>query len=150
MSSPGAATGLTSGEARSRLLEVGPNEPAPIQRTSALAQLVRLVISPLMAILIVAGCIAAVVGEWVNATIVLSMVLLGVTLVFIQTYHSQQAVERLRKSVASTASVLRDRIWGELPNVEIVPDDVIRLTAGDLVPADARLIEADHLQVQES
>jgi Mg2+-importing ATPase len=78
------------------------------------------------------------------------MVLLGVGLIFFQTYHSQQAVERLRKSVASTASVLRDGKWTELPNAEVVPGDVIRLTPGDLVPADARLLQADHLHVQES
>ena len=78
------------------------------------------------------------------------MVLLGVTIIFIQTYHSQRAVERLRKSVAPTATVLRDGVWNELPRSEIVPGDVIRLVAGDLVPADARLIECEHLHVQES
>jgi Mg2+-importing ATPase len=142
--------GLTSEEAKSRLLEVGPNEPAPVQRTTAFAQLVRIFASPLTAILLFAGLISAAVGEWVNAIIIISMVLLGVGLVFFQTYHSQRAVERLRKSVASTASVLRDGRWCELPNADIVPDDVIRLTPGDLVPADARLIESEHLHVQES
>jgi Mg2+-importing ATPase len=142
--------GLTSGEARSRLIEIGPNEPTPVHRTTAIAQLLRLLLSPLTAILIVAGCVSAAVGEWVNAAIVISMVLLGVGLVFIQTFHSQRAVDRLRKSVASMASVLRDGAWTELPNADIVPGDLIRLTAGDLVPADARLVQCDHLHLQES
>jgi Mg2+-importing ATPase len=142
--------GLTTDEARSRLLEVGRNETATTHRTTALAQLARESTNPLVVILLVASFISMAAGEWVNSVIILVMVLLGVGLMFFQTYHSQQAVERLRKSVASTASVLRDGKWAELPNAEVVPDDVIRLTPGDLVPADARLFEADHLHVQES
>jgi P-type Mg2+ transporter len=142
--------GLTSEEARSRLLAVGRNETSAAQRTTALAQLAREFTNPLVVILLAASIISMAAGEWVNSIIILVMVLLGVGLIFFQTYHSQQAVERLRKSVASTASVLRDGKWAELPNAEIVPDDVIRLTPGDLVPADARLLAADHLHVQES
>jgi Mg2+-importing ATPase len=142
--------GLTSEEARSRLAAVGPNQTTAAQRTTALAQLAREFTNPLVVILLAASIISMAAGEWVNSIIILVMVLLGVGLIFFQTYHSQQAVERLRKSVASTASVLRDGKWAELPNAEIVPDDVIRLTPGDLVPADARLLAADHLHVQES
>jgi Mg2+-importing ATPase len=119
--------GLTSGQARTRLLEFGANELAPTQRTTVLTQLVRLFANPLIAILLVASVISAAVGEWVNATIITVMVLLGVTINFIQTYHSQRAVERLRTRVAPTATVLRDGVWGELPRSEIVPGDVIRL-----------------------
>jgi Mg2+-importing ATPase len=142
--------GLTSEEARSRLLEFGPNETTPTHRTTAVAELAREFTNPLVVILLVASIISMAAGEWVNSIIILVMVLLGVGLMFFQTYHSQQAVERLRKSVASTASVLRDGEWVELPNSGIVPGDLIRLTPGDLVPADARLVEADHLHVQES
>jgi Mg2+-importing ATPase len=142
--------GLTTEEARSRLLEVGRNETAATHRTTALAQLVREFTNPLIVILLVASFISMAAGEWLNSVIILVMVLLGVGLIFFQTYHSQKAVERLRKSVASSATVLRDGKWTELPNAEVVPGDVIRLTPGDLVPADARLLQADHLHVQES
>src|SRR5215471_3111295 len=142
--------GLTTEEARSRLLEVGRNETSATRHTTALAELAREFTNPLVVILLVASIISMAAGEWVNSIIILVMVLLGVGLMFFQTYHSQQAVERLRKSVASTASVLRDGEWVELPNSGIVPGDLIRLTPGDLVPADARLVEADHLHVQES
>jgi Mg2+-importing ATPase len=142
--------GLTSEEARARLLAVGPNETSAAQRTTALSQLAREFTNPLVVILLAASIISMAAGEWVNSIIILVMVLLGVGLTFFQTYRSHQAVERLRKSVASTASVLRDGKWIELLNAEVVPDDVIRLTPGDLVPADARLLTADHLHVQES
>jgi Mg2+-importing ATPase len=142
--------GLTSEEAHARLLEAGPNDPAPAQRRSALAQLLRLFTNPLIAILLVASALSAAVGEWVNASIIFVMVLLGVAIIFVQTYHSQRAVEQLRGSVAPTATILRNGTWVELPRWEIVPGDVMRLEAGDLVPADAGLIESQHLHIQES
>jgi Mg2+-importing ATPase len=150
MSGTRNAVGLTTEQARARLLEVGPNEPAPVQRKTALAQLIRLFANPLIVILLVASFVSAGVGEWVNATIIFVMVLLGVAIVFVQTHHSQQAVERLRRSVSPTATVLRDGNWIELPRREIVPGDLIRLVAGDLVPADAKLIDSEHLHLQES
>jgi Mg2+-importing ATPase len=98
----------------------------------------------------VASCVLAAVGEWVNATIIFVMVLLGTAIVFIQTHHSQQAIERLRRTVSPTATVLRDGQWTELPRREIVPGDLIRLVAGDRVPAGAKLVDSEHLQLQES
>src|SRR5262249_2575017 len=137
--------GLTTEDARRRLLEVGANEPAPTQRVTGFAHLVRLFSNPLIVIMLAASIVSAAVKDWVSATIILVMVLLGAIINFIQTYHSQRAIEGLRKSVAPTATVLRDGAWTELPRSDIVPDDVIRLVAGDLVPADARLVESEHL-----
>jgi Mg2+-importing ATPase len=142
--------GLTTEQARARLLEIGPNEPAPVQRRTAFAEFVRSFANPLIVILLVASFVSAAVGEWVNATIIFVMVMLGVAIVFVQTHRSQQAVERLRNSVAPTATVLRDGTWTELRRREIVLGDLIRLVAGDLVPADARLVESEHLHLQES
>ena len=105
--------GLTSDEAQSRLLEVGRNETTTTRHTTALAELARQFTNPLILILLAASFISMAAGEWVNSVIILVMVLLGVGLIFYQTYHSQRAVEKLRKSVASTASVLRDGKWTE-------------------------------------
>ncbi|HZR38939.1 MAG TPA: magnesium-translocating P-type ATPase, partial [Ktedonobacteraceae bacterium] len=66
------------------------------------------------------------------------------------TYTSQRAVERLRAGVAPTATVLRDGTWKELPRRLVVPGDIVRLAAGDLVPADARLLEAVDVHVQQA
>jgi len=78
------------------------------------------------------------------------MVVLGVTINFWQSYRSQQAAERLRVSVTPTATVLRDAAWLEIPLRNVVPGDVFRLLAGDLVPADARLLESRDLSAQQS
>ena len=145
-----AGAGLSTTEARLRLSKIGPNEPVSSRRTSGLVQILFLFINPLAIILLVASAISAAVGEVLNATIIALMVLLSAALNFVQTYRSQRAVERIRKEVAPTATVLRDGNWTEIPRRELVPDDVIRLTAGDLVPADAWLFKLRDLHVQQA
>src|ERR1700674_154831 len=145
-----AGAGLSTTEARLRLIEYGPNEPVSSRRTSGLVQILFLFINPLAIILLVASAISAAVGEVLNASIIALMVLLSAALNIFQTYRSQRAVERIRKEVAPTASVLRDGNWTEIPRRELVPDDVIRLTAGDLLPADAWLFKVRDLHVQQA
>jgi Mg2+-importing ATPase len=77
-------------------------------------------------------------------------VVVSIVINFFQTWHSQRAAERLRGQVAPRATLLRDGEWSDLPWREIVPGDVIRLSAGDLVPADARLLEARDLHVNQA
>jgi Mg2+-importing ATPase len=146
----GTEQGLSGAEAARRLAEYGPNEPAPVQRLSAIVQLVRLFANPLVVILLVASAIAGSLGEQVDALIIVTMVVLGVSINFWQSYRSQQAAERLRSSVSPTATVCRDGAWLETPLRNVVPGDVFRLSAGDLVPADARLLESRDLSVQQS
>jgi hypothetical protein len=126
--------------ARQRLSRLGVNEPAA-QKAHAAAQLFWLFADPLALILLVASGISASIGEVANAVIIAVMVLLGIALDFVQTFRSQRAMERLRASVATTATVLRDGQWTEVPRREVVPGDVLRLGAGDLVPADALLAQ---------
>jgi Mg2+-importing ATPase len=147
---PGTEQGLTSAEAARRLGQYGPNEAAPVSHLSALAELVRLFANPLVIILLVASAIAGSLGQDVDALIIVTMVVLGVTINFWQSYRSQQAADRLRSSVSPTATVLRDGQWSEILLRNVVPGDVFRLTAGDLVPADATLLESHDLAVQQS
>ena len=142
--------GLTSEEARRRLSQFGPNEPVSARRTSGLIQILFLFLNPLAIILLLASAISAVVGEVLNAGIIAMMVMLSAALNFFQTYRSQRAVERIRKEVAPTAAVLRDASWRNIPRRELVPGDVIQLTAGDLVPADAWLFQVRDLHVQQA
>jgi Mg2+-importing ATPase len=142
--------GLTEQEAQRRLWEIGPNETVGVRNTTAIVQLLRLFLNPLIIILLLASCVSAFLGDVINASIIVTMVLLGVSLNFIQTYRSQRVVERLRAGVAPTATVLRNGRWAELPRRVLVPGDVIRLAAGDLVPADAHLLQAVDLHVQQA
>jgi Mg2+-importing ATPase len=145
-----AEKGLSSDEARRRLAEFGPNEPAPVQRATVVKQLLLLFANPLVIILLIASLISATIGDVVNASIIIVIVLLSSALNFIQTARSQRTSERLRKEVAPVATALRDGEWRVIPRREVAPGDLIQLVAGDLIPADARLVESRDLHVQQA
>src|SRR5262252_2098559 len=142
--------GLSSAEAQRRLAAVGPNEPARRRRGAALGALLTFLANPLVLILLAASGVSALLGDLVNAVLIALMVLLSVLLNFLQTYRSQRAAERLRDTVAPTASVLRDGTWREMARHDLVPGDIIRLSAGDQVPADARLLETRDLHLHQA
>jgi Mg2+-importing ATPase len=142
--------GLTTDDARRRLDEVGPNEPPTAPRTAGLAQIVVLLANPLVIILLIASAASAILGERVNASIIALMVVSSVALNFVQSYRSHRVAERLRDAVAPTATALRSGTWSEIRRRDLVPGDVVRLAAGDRVPADGRLLEARNLHVQQA
>ncbi|HKN12671.1 MAG TPA: magnesium-translocating P-type ATPase [Candidatus Binatus sp.] len=142
--------GLSGAEAERRFAEFGPNEPVPAKIAGPLFQFLRFCANPLVLILLIASAISTFLGQVVDAIIIAMMVVLSVVLNFIQAYRSERAVQRLRDQVAPTATVKRDGNWIETPRRQIVPSDVVRLSAGDLVPADARLIRSQDLHVQQA
>jgi len=145
-----AAAGLTSQEAQARFGQFGPNEPAASQHHSFFSDLWHAFANPLVLILVIAATVSAFTGDRVDAAIIGIIVLLSTAIDLTQSYRSQQAVEKLRAEVAPTATVLRDGQWRELPRRNVVPGDVVRLCAGDLVPADAHLLTARDLFVLQS
>ncbi len=106
--------------------------------------------NPLVVILLIAGLASAILGEVTDAAIIGGIVFLSGGINAWQTFRSQRAVSRLREQVAPTATVLRDGLWVERPRRNIVVGDIIRLGAGDLVPADARLLTAVDLHVRQA
>jgi len=142
--------GLTSDEAKRRLRLYGPNSLVRESRFAALIGFLRFFANPLVIILLVASTISLVLGDPVGGSIIIAMVLLSVMLNFFMEFQAQHAVEEIRKQVATTAAVVRDGREQELPVAELVPGDIVRLNAGDLVPADARLLEVKDLHVRES
>lgn len=142
--------GLTGEEARRRLDKYGPNDTTGTKRESGLVQFLRLFLNPLILILLLASLISAILGDPVDASIIFIIVMSSNILNFVQTYRSQKAVDKLRASVAPTASALRDGKWIKIQSRDLVPGDMIRLTAGDMVPADARLVQTTDLQVQQA
>ncbi|MBS2031374.1 MAG: magnesium-translocating P-type ATPase [Deltaproteobacteria bacterium] len=142
--------GLSSPEARLRLEQHGPNEPVPHVHKGPAVAVRSFLANPLMVILLAASVVSALLGEPVDALIIFAMIALGLALNVLQTYRSQRTIERLRAGLAPTATVLRDGNWCELPRREVVPGDVFRLSAGDLVPADARLLESRDLHINQA
>jgi Mg2+-importing ATPase len=145
-----AISGLTPQEAEARLAQFGPNEPAATQHHSFLFDFLHAFSNPLVLILVIAAITSGFMGEAVDAAIIGVIVLLSAAIDVAQTYRSQRAMERLRDRVAPTASVLRNGEWKEIRRHDVVPGDIVRLSAGDLVPADARLLVARDLYVQQA
>lgn len=141
--------GLTNVEAQRRLARYGANEPVQTRHWSALRELFGFVTNPLVLILLIAAFASMLLGQHANALIVVAIVLVSIAINFAQTYRSQLAAERLRNEVASLATVLRDGLWREIRRREVVPGDMVRLSAGDMVPADAQLLTSKDLYVQE-
>ena len=142
--------GLSSAEAKQRLREYGPNSLAGESRFAALISLLRFFGNPLVLILLAASVISIVLGDHVGGTIIITIVLLSVVVNFYVEFQARHAVEDIRKQVATTAAVLRDGHEVEVPVAELVRGDIVHLNAGDLTPADARLLEAKDLHVRES
>ena len=142
--------GLSEEEAVRRLDRYGPNTIVTEPRFAALLNLFRLLLNPLVIILLAASGISLVLGDPVGGLIIIAMVVLSVLLNFFMEFQAQHAVDEIRKQVATTAEVVRDGQAQEIPVVRLVPGDIVRLNAGDLVPADMRLLEVKDLQVRES
>jgi Mg2+-importing ATPase len=147
---PQPVAGLTALEAAARLRRVGPNQLGPPPRLLVLRELARDLVNPLVLVLLLASVLAAAFGQFVSAAVTAAMIVLSVALNFLQSYRSQQAARRLRDRVAQTATVVRDGALCSVPLREVVPGDVVHLAAGDLVPADARLLQAKDLFLNEA
>ena len=142
--------GLTSEEAHKRLGIYGTNEVARRAKRSAPLEFISHFKSPVTIILIVAAIVSGFLGDPLDAGIIILIVLVSVTLDFTQEYRAGKAAEALRKRVATMATALRDGTKQDIEISELVPGDVVVLSAGDIVPADARVISAKDFFVDQS
>src|SRR5678816_666433 len=125
--------GLSSEGAATKLRVVGPNSVEDASRMSALRLLLRQFESPLVLILIFAAGISLVLQQWVDAAIILAIVLGSSLLSFFQEYRASTAVEELKRRLALMCRVVRDGVEQTVPVSAIVPGDFILLSAGNLI-----------------
>lgn len=142
--------GLSSEEAAARLAQYGPHVLTTNRRRALLLEFLARFRNPLVIVLLVASGISALTGEVTSFFIISAIVLMSVTLDFVQEHRAGQAAEHLKQSVAVRVSVLRDGSIKEIPVSELVPGDVVSLVAGDLIPADVRVIEAKDFFVNQA
>ncbi|HEU5320350.1 MAG TPA: magnesium-translocating P-type ATPase [Methylomirabilota bacterium] len=145
-----AAEGLSSAEAARRLAEHGFNEADRHRAPSRMRVLWNQLRSPLLLILLFAAGMSALTAEWVDASIVLAILLASVGLGYSREYRAQTAAARLGARVRAQARVLRDGLPRAVPLREVVPGDVALLSAGSLVPGDAVLLDAADFSVNEA
>ncbi|HET9040908.1 MAG TPA: HAD-IC family P-type ATPase, partial [Gemmatimonadales bacterium] len=148
--SPASGVGLTSEEAARRLAQDGPNEVAGGHTRPALRILRGQLASPLVLVLVGVAVVARLLGEMVEATVIVLVVALNALLGFAQEYRAERALQALRRFVTLTARVRRDGRTLEIPAAEVVRGDVVQLEIGDLVPADLELEAAEDLATDEA
>ncbi len=144
------SAGLTSEEAARRLEKFGPNEVAKEKQLTWYARLFENIKNPLIILLVALGIISYVTGDLRATVMIFTMVLLGIILRFFQENRADNAAEKLQAMVSTTATVIRDGKRVEVALKELVPGDVIILSAGDMVPADVRLISSKDLFLNQS
>jgi P-type Mg2+ transporter len=143
-------SGLASQEAARRLESYGQNVLAKRKKRTSVIRFLQYFRSPLVIILVFAGLVTVFVGEVVNAGIIFTIVIMSMILGFFQESKAEKAAEILREKVRTTATVLRDGALREIEISNIVLGDVVQLSAGDIVPADSRIITAKDLFVDQS
>jgi len=145
-----AAGGLTAAEAAHRLVEFGPNRVAVARRTPIWRRVLGQLRDPLVAVLVAAVALTVATGDWPDAAIICLVVVVNTTVGVLQEVRADGAIAALSAMSAPSARVLRDGVAVEVGSYQVVPGDVVLLGEGDIVPADARLLEAAALLADES
>ncbi|HVP67928.1 MAG TPA: magnesium-translocating P-type ATPase [Anaeromyxobacteraceae bacterium] len=141
------STGLTQEEAAQRLLDHGPNVVVKDIGPNRLKLFAKAVLNPLVVLLALLATISVLTGDTRAAVVMAAMIALGVSLRFVQEARADSAAKKLRAMIKVTATAIRDGQPRELPLEELVLGDIVHLSAGDMFPADVRLLSAKDLFV---
>ncbi len=142
--------GLAPREAQARLAAHGANELTERPRPGLLALLAQQFNNYLVLILVAAALVSMALGEWVDSIAILVIVVLNAAVGVVQESRAEKALEALRRMSAPSAQVVRGGEQVTVPGRELVPGDIVRLEAGNFVPADVRLVETHRLKVEEA
>jgi H+-transporting ATPase len=141
--------GLSGAEAAARLEQYGPNRLEE-KKESPLLKFLSYFWGPIPWMIEVAAVLSAIVRHWDDLAIILTLLVFNGVIGFWQEYKAANALEALKQQLALMARVLRDGQWQDIPAAELVPGDVIRLSLGEIIPADVKLFSGDFLSVDQS
>jgi H+-transporting ATPase len=141
--------GLSTSEAKERLVKYGYNE-IPEKKVNPFLKFLKYFWGPIPWMIEIAAILSAYIRHWEDVWIITALLLLNAVVGFWQEKKADNAIELLKQKLALKARVLRDGNWQEASARELVPGDIIRIRLGDIVPADAKLVKGDYLQVDES
>lgn len=145
-----ALSGLTSEQAAYLLEQRGPNAIASEQKHGWRRLLRNAVLNPLVILLTVIGVVAFLTQDYDTAVIISLMVVLGLVLRFVQEYRADVAAAKLRAMIHITTTVLREGTEQDVPVSQVVPGDIVKLAAGDMIPADIRILSCKDLFIVQS
>ncbi|MCZ8133912.1 MAG: HAD-IC family P-type ATPase, partial [Algoriphagus sp.] len=143
-------TGLIQSEAEKRLEKYGPNALLEKKKKPAWLLFLAQFKDFMILILAAAAVISGIVGDLTDTIIILVIIVLNAVLGFVQEYRAEKAMDSLKKFTETQTKVFRDGQLTTLPSKDLVPGDIVALEAGNMVPADLRLIDTFSLKVDES
>ena len=143
------SSGLTQAEAEERARAVGPNEVAQEKPQTWPIRLLKIIRNPLVILLTTLSAVSFATGDARAGTVMAMMVVLSVGLRFLQEARADAAAAKLRAMIHVTATVVRDGVPKEIPLHDLVPGDIIHLSAGDMIPGDVRLLSSKDLFVSQ-
>lgn len=143
-------SGLTQSQAEKLLQEHGPNTLTKAKKRNYLKELWKEIKNPMTLILIFASGVSFALGETIDSSIILGIIILNIALGFFQKFKADKAVEKLQSLVNPQTKVFRDNKLISIDSKLLVPGDIIKLSEGDLIPADAKILESKQFYVQES
>ncbi|MAT44145.1 MAG: ATPase [Anaerolineaceae bacterium] len=142
--------GLTDQEVEQRLKKYGPNQLEEKEGTTFIQMVISQLNNFVVILLIVAAIVSAILGEWIDASAIIAIVVLNTVMGVVQENRAEQALAALKKLAAPDAQVLRNGRRVSVPSPQLVPGDIVFLEAGYFIPADVRLLEAINLRVEEA
>ena len=143
------SSGLTEAEAEERARAVGPNAVAQEKPQTWPIRLLKIIRNPLVILLTTLSAVSFATGDARAGTVMAMMVVLSVGLRFLQEARADAAAAKLRAMIHVTASVVRDGVPKEIPLHDLVPGDIVHLSAGDMIPGDVRLLSSKDLFVSQ-
>ena len=145
-----AAAGLSSIEAQTRLATVGPNELVERGGRTRREIIVEQLTGVLTILLFIAALVSAVLGDWIEAVVILVIVVLNAVLGYVQEVKAEQSMAALKRMAVPRVRVRRDGKPQDISARELVPGDVVILETGNIVPADGRVLQSVNLRVEEA
>lgn len=145
-----SAQGLTSSEAQQRAQQFGPNQLPQAAGPSLWQRFFKHFHDTLIYVLLFSAAVTALLGHWLDTTVILTVVIINAVIGFIQEGKAEQALAGIRQMLSVHANVCRDGNWQHLPAEQLVPGDLVKIRSGDRVPADLRLLDTTELRIEEA
>jgi len=142
--------GIEAEEVQLRLVKLGPNEINTVKPISPWLIFISQFNDFMIVVLIAASIISGIIGDITETIVILCIVLINAIIGFIQEFRAEKSLEALRKMASPFSIVIRSHNVSSIPTVDLVPGDIVLLSAGDIVPADIRLVEVFSLKIDES
>ena len=142
--------GLDSSQAATLLSSLGPNELRRAAPETMLQRLFRQINDPMIYVLIAAAILTAILRNWTDTIVISAVVIVNMMVGFIQEGKAADALASIKEMLSPESTALRDGEWTTIDAAELVPGDIVRISAGDRIPADLRIITATNLQVEEA